>query len=115
MIRIVLNVDRGFALWPIYVIPKWCVGTDREEPYIVHEETHCRRQRWWSPVWWVLWIASKKFRRREELLAYEAEISEVRRLGGEVDFHYYVNEMVNGYGGMISYLDAAIKVNRWML
>ena len=114
MIKLVLDVDRGFACWPFYVIPKWCIGTDREQPYIVHERAHCRRQTLWTPLWWILWYFSSSFRRHEEIKAYKAEVKKVIDMGQEVDWHYYSNEMANGYKGMISYLDAVVLVNRWI-
>lgn len=107
MIRLILNINRGFASWPFYFIPKWCVGTPEEAAYVEHEKTHCRRQRWITPVWWIRWLFSRKFRWQEESLAYRNEIAVLINSGYPVDVDYYATQLSKGYLGMISY-DSAI-------
>ena len=102
MIQLILNVNRGFACWPFYVIPRWCVGTQREAAYIEHEVTHCRRQKWITPFWWIAWVASRKFRWKEESEAYRRELMVVKE-HGEVNLDYYARELSKGYLGMIDY------------
>jgi hypothetical protein len=114
VIQITADVDRGFAAWPFYVIPKWCVDTPREQPYIEHERTHCQRQKWLTPLWWVMWYFFTSFRRSEELLAYKAEIEKCVELNQLVDVHYYASEMTLGYNHMIAYSVAYDLVREWV-
>ena len=114
MIQLVWNVSRGFSGWPFYVIPKWCVGTAREQPYIEHERTHCHRQKMLTPIWWALWLVSKNFRHHEESLAYKAEIQKIVEMGQEVDCYYYADQMATGYRGAFEFLEASMLINRWM-
>lgn len=110
MIQLAWNINRGFSAWPFYVIPRWCVETQREASYIEHERTHCRRQAWWTPFWWTAWVFSKKFRWAEESEAYRRELIVARRTG-DIDINYYANELSKGYFGMIGYVEAY----RWLV
>lgn len=112
MTRIVLPIDRGFAIWPIYVIPKWVAGTIRESAYIQHELTHCRRQKWITPIWWIRWLFSRKFRWQEESLAYRNQIATLINSGIYVDKGYFATQMSRGYLGMITYDSALIWIER---
>ena len=56
----------GIAAWPfIFVAP----GSDAT--IIPHEMVHYKRQAWWSPVWWLLYLLVPSFRLKEEVLAYK--------------------------------------------
>ena len=102
MIQKTTKRDRGWAMWPWYFIPSWCVGTRREAAYVEHEKTHCRRQRWITPVWWIRWRLSRKFRWSEESLAFRKEI-EIALKSGSFNKDYYAKELSENYYGLISY------------
>jgi len=56
----------GITAWPfIFVMP----GADAT--VLPHEMVHYRRQAWWSPVWWLLYLLVPSFRLKEEVLAYK--------------------------------------------
>ena len=105
MIITYLPIQRGFAFWPFVFIPKWIKNIPGEDAYIAHEITHAKRQAWWAPIWIILYFASKKFRFREETLAYRAQIE---KLGGvrEVAIEHYAACMSEKYWGMCSYEEA---------
>lgn len=111
MIRIILPIKRGFSGWPFYVIPKWCVDTPRQTPYENHEKTHCKRQRWITPIWWIRYALSKSFRRQEELLAYKTEMFTIMDQGRNIDIPYFSEQLATNYWGMINYVDA----HTWVL
>ena len=114
MIQLVTNGDRGWAGWPVYVIPSWCVGKPREAAYVEHEKTHCRRQRWITPFWWALWRLSRKFRWQEESLAYRKEIEVLMRAGVRIDMDYYATTLSSDYYNLITYENAYAWLKRIM-
>lgn len=102
MTEIVLRTDRGFACWPFYVLPRWVMGTEREEAYRLHEQAHCRRQAWQTPLWWARYALSKSFRWREERIAYRVEIQHMERPSPT----YYATALSEEYWGMVDYQSA---------
>jgi hypothetical protein len=103
MIQRVTKRDRGWAMWPWYFIPSWVVGTIREAAYVEHEKTHCRRQKWVTPIWWIRWRLSRKFRWEEESLAYRNEIDVLLRSGHDIDLLYYSKQLSEGYYKMVTF------------
>jgi hypothetical protein len=59
----------GITLWPFIFVTPWVDAT-----VIPHEMVHYRRQAWWSPVWWLLYLLVPSFRLKEEVLAYKVSV-----------------------------------------
>jgi hypothetical protein len=91
---------RSFSFWPFIVMQESFQGTEDELPKLAHEMEHYRRQRWWSPLWVLLYFMSKRFRFREEKAAYASEIRKRQELGQRVDYDWYVRAMSEKYRGM---------------
>jgi hypothetical protein len=106
VIQVVTDRDRGWAMWPFYFIPSWCVGTPREAAYVEHEKVHCRRQRWITPIWFILWRLSRRFRWQEESLAYQKEIEVLIKGGNRIDMEYYATTLSDDYYNLITYENA---------
>lgn len=67
--RFVFQPYSGVTVWPfIFISPT------ADETIIPHEMVHYKRQAWWSPVWWALYLLIPSFRLKEEVLAYKASI-----------------------------------------
>ena len=68
-------VPSGFwaiTLWPFIFVD------DRHKdnnPLIVHEMVHYNEQAWISPIWWIRYLLSTKFRLAAEVRAYKAQIA----------------------------------------
>lgn len=58
---------RGICLWPLIILPEWARGDIAQ---VAHERRHYRQQSCLLPVWWVLYVASKRFRFYSEVEAY---------------------------------------------
>ena len=74
--RLVPAPYSGVTLWPFIFVAPWADAT-----IIPHEMVHYKRQAWWSPVWWVLYLLVPSFRLKEEVLAYKESI----RLGMKLE------------------------------
>lgn len=74
--RLVPAPYSGITAWPfIFVTPS------ADATVLPHEMVHYRRQAWWSPVWWLLYLLVPSFRLKEEVLAYK----ESMRLGMKIE------------------------------
>ena len=71
----------GVTLWPfIFISPA------ADETIIPHEMVHYKRQAWWSPIWWVLYLLIPSFRLKEEVLAYKESIRMGMKIEDAVDW-----------------------------
>lgn len=59
----------GITLWPFVFVVPWA-----DDTVVPHEMVHYRRQAWWSPIWWLLYLLVPSFRLREEVLAYQESV-----------------------------------------
>lgn len=59
----------GITVWPFIFVTPWADAT-----VIPHEMVHYKRQAWWSPIWWMLYLLVPWFRLEEEMLAYKESI-----------------------------------------
>jgi len=106
-----LNIQRGFSAWPLIAIPERLNSSVTRHAYIVHEQTHYKRQRWWTPIWIARYFTSKAFRWQEEKLAYATEIKHLQTAGIHVDKNKYVEALVKEYWGMCTKEQAEDFVN----
>lgn len=102
-----LDIQRGFSFWPLIVMPKRLKGGVREQAYLEHEQTHYKRQRWWTPIWIILYFLSKSFRWQEEKLAFKAEIEHLINAGIPINRYLYVEDISEDYWGMCTVQQAA--------
>jgi hypothetical protein len=71
----------GITLWPfIFISPS------ADATIIPHEMVHYKRQVWWSPVWWLLYLLVPSFRLKEEVLAYKESIRAGLQIEDAVDW-----------------------------
>ena len=67
-------IPKGFqamSLWPfILVLPEQSSNTG----LIEHELVHYCEQAWVTPIWWLRYLCSKRFRQAAEVRAYKRQI-----------------------------------------
>ena len=64
----------GCTVWPFIFIRESAKNQPWLEGLIAHEEVHYKRMAWITPIWWLRYWLSSKFRLAEEVLAYKESV-----------------------------------------
>jgi hypothetical protein len=62
----------AFTVWPFIVVRPEHAD---DKGIIAHENVHFKEQAWITPIWWLRYALSKKFRVDAEVRAYKAQIN----------------------------------------
>lgn len=108
----------GITIWPfIFIYKDIFMDKVKLERMIVHEKVHLKRQLFGLILpWYILYGVSKRFRLKEEIIAYKTEyIYSFKKFGpSAINKEYYYRSLSSDlYNNLVSYDEAKEIVSEW--